>query len=133
MDGAQGIGACFAVGLRGQGPAQDGLAHALFTARHQLAGDVLGGGRGRLEDDLHARRDDARRILPQAAQGVQQRAFVLRRGAGRVFAQAQWQAVDLGVGDIGIQGIGPDQVGPGHSAEQARARQPAAFAFVGVD
>ena len=43
------------------------------------------------------------------------------------------KAVDLGVGDIGIQGIGPDQVGPGHSAEQARARQPAAFAFVGVD
>ena len=133
MDGAQGIGACFAVGLRGQGPAQDGLAHALFTARHQLAGDVLGGGRGRLEDDLHARRDDARRILPQAAQGVQQRAFVLRRGAGRVFAQAQGQAVDLGVGDIGIQGIGPDQVGPGHGTEQARARQPAALAFVGVD
>ena len=129
---AQGVGAGFAVRLGGQRTPQNGLAHALFAARHQLAGDVPHRGAGGFEKHFHAAGNDARRILSQAAQGVEQRGLILFAAARRVLAQAQGQTMYLDILDFGAGGIGADQIGPGQHAEQARARQPARFAFVGM-
>lgn len=59
MDFTQGVGGRFAVRLRRERPAKNGLAHALFTPGNKNARYVLRGVGGRLEKNLHTLRDDA--------------------------------------------------------------------------
>ena len=133
MDASEGVGAAVSLRLRGQRTAENGLAHAEFAARNQRARQILRRRRGRLEQDVHALRNDARRVLPERPQRVEQGAPVLLTAAGRVLAEPERQAVDLHVADVRLQRETADQVRPRHRAEQPAARQPARTRAVRMD
>ena len=117
MHAPKGVGAGGPVGLRGQRAAEDGLAHAELAARNQCARQVLRRGGGGFKQDVHALRDDARRILPKRPQGVVQRPPIFLAAAGRVLSEPERQTVNLHVANIRLQRVAADQIRPRHRAE----------------
>ena len=118
---AQGIGAALAIGTACQRAAQDHLGlGALAPVEHQLKS--LGVARGRVQKiQLHARRDDACRVVANAHQRPQQRHLLLFAGAAGVFADANRDAVDLQKLSQVADAVVLEQVGPHQLSEHGRA------------
>ena len=121
MHVAQRVGAALAIRTTGQRAAKDHLGlGALAPVEHQLKS--LGVARGRVQKiQLHARRDDACRVVANAHQRPQQRHLLLFAGAAGVFADANRDAVDLQKLSQVAHAVVLEQVGPHQLSEHGRA------------
>lgn len=128
------LGVAAAAAVRSEGLAQDSLADLLVAVTGQPLIEVGGAGFFRGDEvDGGAVRDDARRVRTDLDEGLHEGHLVCLARPGRILAQPEREAVDLGEADPVLQVVILEQVHPGHDPEDTRPGAVPAAGLVPVD